>query len=55
MNDMSAKLQPDMEAVTLVRGALPDAPMPMPAQRIELPRRTWFAGLTGARQQPDRA
>lgn len=52
MSDMSSVMTSSEHSVAVPRGALPDAPMPMPAQRLEAPSRSWFALLFA--RQPSR-
>ncbi len=53
MSDLSTP--PNLVATEVARrGALPEAPLPMPEQLLETPRRPWLSLLSGPRRQPGR-
>lgn len=54
MNDLSARF-PDQPLKNGPRGALPEAPLAMPPQRLEAPRRGWFAQLLRLPRHPSGA
>lgn len=52
MSEMSSVMTSSDQTVVVPRGGLPDAPMPMPAQLLEVPSRSWFSLLFA--RQPSR-
>lgn len=46
MTDLPVYFRPDPAQTTAARGAVPDAPLAMPAQRLESSNSIWFELLT---------